>query len=540
MQHRWSSFILLFVMCFVSNVYGTEYIVKIKKGANFNKVLSSIHRNNLQIASIHKQGRLAKISIDPQLKKQSAHQLALLNRHQDVEYVVENAKLHAFDAPNDARYSEQWALAKINALSAWGLTQGSNNVVVAVIDTGVAVNHEDLARNIWVNSKEIVGNNIDDDGNGFVDDINGWDFHKNDNSPVDETSAANPGHGTHCAGIIGAVGNNQVGISGISQHVSIMPIRFLGADGSGDLFSSTKAIDYAIANGAHIISASWGASIPKSMAQPIIEAIERANQKGVLFVAAAGNEGANNDTKPSYPANAGLKNVVNVAASNSKDAKPTWSNKGKLTVDLASPGENILSTVPNNAYTALSGTSMATPLVAGLAALLKSQDASLTPAQIKAILQSSGTKIDLETACNCRIDAASATAVVSEKSLTLVPAAGHIDISESIDFSAWGGEAPYTFSSSNTEIASITAEGKLSAIKKGQVKVIVKDAKGNEKSSYDILVDEKPNEGNSCPFSDPMMCLLMCIIAPESPWCDNNGGGGTPGLPPEFPGLPEY
>ncbi len=544
MYHRWPVFVSLLVFCIAAQVSATEYIVKVKQRANFHKVISSIHaENTVRIASIHQTGKLVKVSMDTHSKKSTAQRLSALMANKDIEYIVENIKLHAIETPSDLRFSEQWALRKINALTAWGLTKGSNDIVVAVIDTGVDPKHEDLAANIWVNQKEIAGNGKDDDNNGFIDDTGGWDFHGNDNTPNDETSSANPGHGTHCAGIIGAVGNNNLGVSGINQHVSIMPIRFLGADGSGDLFSSTKAIDYAIANGAHVISASWGAPSTKAMAQPIIDAVERANQKGVLFVAAAGNEGASNDSTPSYPANAGLINVINVAASNPSDQKPSWSNLGRLTVDLASPGEDILSTLPGNKYGNLSGTSMATPLVAGLAALLKSQDASLTPPQIKAILQSTGAKVEIETACKCRIDAAAATSAVATKALTIFPAAGHLDIGETMSFGAWGGSAPYTFTSSDPEIATIAADGKLTAVKKGEIKVNVKDSAGNLATSLDILVGQKPSESGNCPFGDPMICMIMCIIMPDAPWCSGGGGDGgnggdAPGLPPGFPGMP--
>lgn len=529
--------LMLFTVLMGNNVHATEYIVKIKKGTNFNKVLSALHANSVRISNTNEIGRLAKIDINTAKTKFAAQQLSMLTNHKNIEYVVENIKLHAFEKPNDEKFSEQWALEKVGALEAWGKTAGSHEVIVAVIDTGTDVTHQDLAANIWVNTKEIAGNNIDDDGNGFIDDVNGWDFHQNDNTPDDETSNVNPGHGTHCSGIIGAVGNNQVGISGISPKVSIMPIRFLGKDGSGDLFASTKAIDYAIANGAQIISASWGAPTTKDVAKPIIEAIERANQKGVLFVAAAGNDGTDNDNTPSFPANAGLSNVINVAASGPADKKPSWSNKGRLTVDLASPGEDILSTLPKNAYGKLSGTSMATPLVAGLAALLKSQDPSLTPAQIKAVLQSSGTQIELETACKCRIDANKATTAVVEKQLTIVPNAGHLDINASLQFSAWGGKEPFTYTSSNPEVAEISSAGKLEAINKGEAKITVTDSEGATATSYNVYIGQEPTASAACPFQDPMVCLVMCQIMPEAPWCANNGGDESeedkPELPPE-------
>lgn len=191
---------------------------------------------------------------------------------------------------------------------------------------------------------------------------------------------------------------------------------------------------------------------------------------------------------------------------------------------------------------------MATPLVAGLAALLKSQDATLTPQQLKALLQSTGAKVEIETACKCRIDAAAATKAVAKKALTVVPATGHLNIGEALTFGAWGGVAPYTFTSSDPEVATVTDEGKLTAGKNGEIKVRVKDSLGNQATSLDILVGQKPSEATgSCPFGDPMICMLMCLIMPDAPWCKDAGGGDegedggdgglTPELPPRFPGM---
>ena len=214
---------------------------------------------------------------------------------------------------------KQWALSKVKAPEAWEYNTGTKETVVAVIDTGVALQHEDLAEQIWTNKNEIPNNGIDDDNNGFIDDIRGWDFNANDNNnPDDETSQRNPGHGTHCAGIIGAVGNNGIGISGLAHNVSIMPIRFLGANGSGDLMGGAKS-DYAIKNKADIISASWGAAVNRAQMKPILEAMQRAKEKGILFIAAVANDGKSNDFREVYPANAGLSNVISVAASDPSD-----------------------------------------------------------------------------------------------------------------------------------------------------------------------------------------------------------------------------
>lgn len=457
----------------------------------------------------------------------------------DAEYVVENVRLHAFTDGKDPRRDEQWALEKIQAEGAWAQAQGSHDIVVAVIDTGVDLDHEDLNENAWVNSDEIAGNNVDDDKNGYIDDVNGWDFKGNDNDPNDETSVQNPGHGTHCAGIIGAPCGNDVGICGISPTVSLMALRFLGSDGSGDLFGAVKAIEYAGNNGAHVISASWGAPMPAVGAQPIIDAIKAAEAKGSIFVAAAGNEGSSNDSTAIYPANAGTPNMISVAASGQNDEKPSWSNYGRK-VDLASPGEDILSTVPGG-YEEHSGTSMAAPLVSGLVALLKSLDVTLTGAQARSILQSTGKEVNIETASKRRIDAQSAVEAVINKTLTVVPATANFAVKDEYDFSAWGGNGPYRFTSLNPEIATIDEKGHLVAVAEGEVVIEVVDADDNKARSVSIKIGgTAPPADSNCPLQNEMICMIACVIYPEFPWCAGGGGlpPGLPGLPPGLPGLP--
>lgn len=520
------------VVLFGANVSATEYIVKFKTKKQFANSYASLKNfDGLKFKGLHYAGKIAKIELLARNSEELTKKLAVISKRSDVAYVVENIKLYALNTTNDPKGAEQWALDKINATEAWLQTQGSSNVVVAVIDTGVDIKHEDLKDNIWTNRNEIPGNGVDDDNNGFIDDVNGWNFNNNNNDPTDETSAQNPGHGTHCSGIIGAVGNNGIGISGINQKVSIMPLRFLGADGSGDLFNSTKAIDYAIQNGASVISASWGAAVPQSMAQPIVDAIERARQKGVIFVAAAANDGTNNDSRSIFPANAALDNVIAVAATDRNDQKPQWSNYGMRTVHLGAPGHEILSTIPGNGYMNLSGTSMATPLVAGLIGLLKSIDPTIDGPSAKAILQSSGTQMDLEVACKCRVDAAKATDIVTQKKLTLIPSAVTLSVGEKTKLGAYAGTPPYSFTSSDPEVVQVTAEGELLAMKVGDVTVTVKDGAGAQNQSRLIRVaDAAPPSAGECPFEDPMICMLMCIIMPESPWCEGM---------PDVPGMPE-
>lgn len=289
--------------------------------------------------------------------------------------------------PNDPKFADQWGLsntgqtggvsgADIKALKGWEIAKGSDTIVVAVLDTGVDYTHPDLAGNIWVNPGEIPNNGIDDDGNGYVDDVYGYDFINNDNDPMDDN-----GHGTHCAGIIGAIGNNGIGVAGVTWKVKIMPLKFLRADGTGDTAASLNAIAYARRMGADIISCSWGG---KAKSQALGDAIASTN---ALFPCAAGNEGSDNDKTPHYPSGFDLPQIISVAASDAKDGIPAFSNYGATKVDVAAPGDWIMSTYPTSLghqYVKMKGTSMATPYVSGLAALLLAKEPSLTPAKLKA------------------------------------------------------------------------------------------------------------------------------------------------------------
>lgn len=291
--------------------------------------------------------------------------------------------------PNDPRFNEQWALYNtgqdggssgddINVIPAWAKTTGSDSIVVAVIDTGADYNHPDLAQNIWTNPKEIPGNGIDDDGNGYVDDVHGWNFISNTNDPMDDN-----GHGTHCAGVIGAVGNNGVGISGVNQKVKIMPLKVLGKDGNGDMASIIKAFAYARTMGANVISCSWGGT---TRSEALGDAV---SQTSLPVVCAAGNSGVNTDIIAQYPSCFDSPQIISVAASDAKDGIPSYSNYGPTSVDVAAPGDWILSTYPTALgydYIKMKGTSMATPQVSGLAALLLSVNPSLSTDQIKQLI----------------------------------------------------------------------------------------------------------------------------------------------------------
>ncbi|MEG4303567.1 S8 family serine peptidase [Microcoleus sp. D3_18a_C4] len=307
-----------------------------------------------------------------------------LARDPNVEAVELNYQGSYDFIPNDTRFSELWGLnntgleggtsdADIDASEAWDSQTGDRRIIVAVTDSGVDYNHEDLIANIWTNSGEIPGDGIDNDGNGYTDDVRGYDLYNNDNDPSDDL-----GHGTHIAGTIGAIGNNRIGVTGINHNVSLIPLK-IGSRIAPDLVSITRGISYATTKGADVINASW--SVPDSRA--LFDAISEANSAGVLFVAAAGNNRSNNDIRPSYPANYDLPNVISVAATDRNDQLAFFSNFGASTVDLGAPGRNILSTVPGNNYGFYDGTSMAAPHVAGAAALLLAQDPTLTVAQLR-------------------------------------------------------------------------------------------------------------------------------------------------------------
>jgi subtilisin family serine protease len=310
-----------------------------------------------------------------------------------VAFVEPNYIVRSSRIPNDAGFGRLWGLrntgqlggrpgADTSATTAWDITTGGD-VVVAVTDTGIDYRHPDLDGNIWSNPNE-VANGIDDDGNGYVDDVHGIDLAYGDSDPNDDS-----GHGSHVAGIIGAEGNNLIGSVGVDWKVRLMPLKFLDKNGDGNTADAAAAIDYAVDQGAKVINASWGGP---AFSHTLYAAISRAADHGVLFVAAAGNEGADSDTSPDYPAAFDLSNVISVAASDPEDQLLDFSNYGRRTVDLAAPGDLIYSTVPtkvnSSGYATYSGTSMAAPYVSGAAALYWSHAPASSYDQVRnALLQ---------------------------------------------------------------------------------------------------------------------------------------------------------
>jgi len=404
----------------VSNTYnGAEYIageLVVKLKTSSLETLDSVSRSHQLLNSLSEKYdvTLSQFQTDENLltvkinnSSDMGSMIKDITSQNGVEYAEPNYVMHSFGTeigdptpviPNDANFKLDWGLLNtgqndsggqagiagkdIGATKAWNITTGSSEMVVAVIDTGVDYTHEELKENIYINKGEIPGNGIDDDSNGFVDDVHGWNFNTNTNEPMDDNK-----HGTHVSGTIGAKGDNGIGTAGVNWSVRILPIKFLSSTGSGSLTGAVNSINYATKMGVKIMSNSWGGG---GYTQSMFDAIKAAQAKGILFVAAAGNgdqngNAINNDTTPAYPASYKLDNVMSVAASDNRDNLATFSNYGAKSVHLSAPGVKIYSTVPTSkgGYATFSGTSMACPHVSGAAALVWSMNKDMTYLQIK-------------------------------------------------------------------------------------------------------------------------------------------------------------
>ena len=315
-----------------------------------------------------------------------------------VDYVEPDFMIASSARPNDTLLSQLWGLANagdlggvvgadIAAAAAWDMTTGSREVVIAVIDSGVDYTHPDLTANMWRNPREVAGDGRDNDGNGFIDDVYGWNFVARNGNPLD-----NNGHGTHVAGTIGAAGNNGTGVTGVSWQVSIMALKFLDAGGNGTTSNAIAAINYATRMrrdfGINIVATnnSWGGG---GFSAGLRDAIAAGGRAGILFVTAAGNDGTDNDLMASYPANYPDDSVISVAATDRADRLASFSNFGITSVDVAAPGVGIVSTVPRGRYASYSGTSMAAPHVAGTLALMAAANPGATAADLRVALLAS-------------------------------------------------------------------------------------------------------------------------------------------------------
>jgi subtilisin family serine protease len=456
-----------------------EVLVKFKRGTR-----ASERQQTHAVEDVDVLSEIREIGVERVRTRRGESTEALLQRYRQnplVEYAEPNIIYHARIVPNDPRFSDLWGLhntgqsggtvdADIDAPEAWDGQIGSPGIVVADIDSGMDLNHPDLAANLWINPGEIAGNGIDDDGNGYVDDYRGWDFANNDNNPSDDG-----GHGTHTAGTIAAVGNNGVGVTGVAWQAKIMPLKFLNASGNGFTSDAVDAVLYAANMGVKITNASWGCNGASCYSQALEDAIAYANAAGMLFVVAAGNDGTNNDVTPDHPCVSTQPNVICVAATTRNDQRASFSNYGAATVDLGAPGATILSTVPNGSctfcdpsrYLFASGTSMAAPQVSGAAALILSQFPLFTVVQLKDTILGAVDPIPALagiTATGGRLNVQ--RALLSNFTVTAAPASQTVNAGGSTSYTisvnsigTFTGSVTLTFSASNASLAGSFSPG---------------------------------------------------------------------------------
>lgn len=329
------------------------------------------------------------------------------------EGIVSLAEARSSVSSNSTVGAMAQTTAPIQLANAWQAeTTGKAPPIVAIIDTGVDINHEIFRDSgaIWTNPGEIPGNGIDDDGNGFVDDVHGWNFVANNGSPVDDDN-----HGTHVAGIVLGSTQDILAYPLEPAKIRIMPLKFLDANGVGTTSDAVKAIYYAVNNGARVLNNSWGGG---GYSNSLIDAVAYAYAKRTVFVAAAGNSTQNNDVNPTYPASYSVPGIISVAATTDTDALASYSNYGASSVHLGSPGSRIWSSLPNQMYGLSSGTSMATPFVSGIAAMMVRENPSLSAYQVKELILSGAQPIaSLQTKTTSKSRLNAYNAVLSSKSL---------------------------------------------------------------------------------------------------------------------------
>jgi len=392
--------------------------------------------------------------------------LTEVRRAAEVEYADLNFYRYLDAVPDDPRFDELYGMhnlgqnngtfdADIDAVEAWDLETGSEEVVVAVLDSGLDLDHSDIAANLYVNPGEIPGNGVDDDGNGFVDDVSGWDFRNND-ADASASGGLCLGHGTHVAGTVGAVGDNGIGVTGVAQTVKLMPLRafylqfILCTAQDSDLID---AIGYAGMMGVRVSNHSWGGG---GFSNAMLDAIRGSRH---LFVNSAGNGnllgvGFDIDSNPVYPASYDLDHILVVGSTDKNDRRSGFSNFGSEGVDLAAPGSGILSTGLSNGYRLLDGTSMSSPHVAGAAALLLSQDPTATTAELKNRLMRGTDPINFQSQTNGRLNAFNSLTLPSSEVIVAASPLGPIDV-------APGDTLDYTVDVTNTVGSSRTVQASI-------------------------------------------------------------------------------
>jgi subtilisin family serine protease/subtilisin-like proprotein convertase family protein len=355
--------------------------------------------------------------------------LAMFRARPGVAFAQPDYRVQLTATPDDPSIGSLWGMDAIGAPEAWNTGTGTGHTIVAVIDSGVGYNHPDLKANMWHNPGEIPGNGLDDDHDGYVDDAVGYNFVANTGNPADDN-----GHGTHVAGTIGAVGDNGIGVAGVDWHVRIMALKFLDASGSGYTSDAVRALNFAVAHGAKVVNASFGGA---GYDPALATAIASARAKGAIVVAAAGNDGTDDDANPVYPANYAGDNVVSVAATDRDGRLASFSNYGAKTVDIAAPGVGIYSTLPNGKYGTYSGTSMATPHVAGALALVWDAHPTWSYRQVIAAVLNTADRLP---------------------SLTGKVAAGLLDVGRAITYDA-GATPPPARDSAGATVTAVTFGG---------------------------------------------------------------------------------
>ena len=412
-----------------SSYDASSVVVRVQSGTDIDALLQATLPGSRAVGNVQLVSDLYKIELPSDLDVQAA--LSALTSLPPVLYVQPNYHLALDQAvyPDDPGFAYLWGLqntgqwggvpdADIDAPEAWGVTHGDSSVIVAVIDTGVDYLHPDLAANIWTNPGEIAGDGIDNDGNGFIDDVHGWDFCNDDADPMDDH-----GHGTHVSGTIAAIGNNGIGVAGIAWNVKIMPIKTFSTGGTGNAFDAIQGLDYAVSMGARVSNNSY-------QMYGMYDAIAAARQADHIFVSSAGNDGIDTDATPHYPSGYELENIISVAATDQNDNLTSWSNYGATTVDLGAPGANIVSTLPGNDYGTMSGTSMASPHVTGVVALVRSVQPQWSATQVKnAILSTVDPVVSLagRTLTGGRLNAASAVSLALSSPGAVPMAGGDLD-----------------------------------------------------------------------------------------------------------------
>ncbi len=468
-----------------------NYLIKFKKSVSIRRIgnILKISGNKKRRKRLHEKLRIYRLN-----KATTFFIGRLLKRYgKFISYIEEDYKVHAIGSVSDPMYADQVGMHRMGVEKAWEMTRGSYDVLVGVSDTGTSPKHPDLAQQMWRNPGEIAGNGIDDDGNGYIDDIFGYDFNARDSDPSDQNS-----HGTHVSGIIGAVGNNKIGISGVAQKVSIMAVQFLDKKGSGRNSDGIETIIYAADNGARILNCSWGGG---GASKALKDALDYAAKKNMLVLAAAGNDGQNNDTTPSFPANYDSSTLLSVAASEDDGLLASFSNYGQTKVDFAAPGYKILSTVLDGRYQRYSGTSMATPMASGVAALMLSYRPKMSAIELKnallnAVVQKENYRYILSTGGEL-----SASLALKQLSMgfQLMPQVLTLALGSKHQFSAFDAQGPVDFSVSDSSLASINKNGVLSVKdKEGEVIVLAKDSTGVEVQAQVSLVRVQTSDGGGC------------------------------------------